>query len=391
MKQVSPLSLATIDRLVDFGANRISSSMAREQLEGTTALYNTLARHRVAYLADEVGMGKTYMALAVCALLQHQQPGARVLFVAPRENLQDKWIKERRNFVAHNWRHRDQVIRSLRDTPVIPSVRCSNLQSLAREVVRDPDRDVFVRMTSFSFSLSQSQDAWNHRRSELAKLAPSIEVERWDLDVDKRSFKRQYALQLHQLLPHFDLVIVDEAHNLKGGHDPNVARNQLLALILGTAPNRADLAGYRPRFDRLLLLSATPIESDYTELWNQLDLFGRGDAFPELKDSDVSEPNKKELAQTFLVRRLTSLSVGDERLTRNQYRREWRAGGISEHDEPLEVPGAHQRLIVALVQKKVAEVLKDARFGARFQLGMLASFESFLQTARANTRYECVL
>ena len=34
-----------------------------------------------------------------------------------------------------------------------------------------------------------------------------------------------------------------------------------------------------------------------------------------------------------------------------------------------------------LVQKKVAEVLQDERFGASFQMGMLASFESFFRTA----------
>ena len=37
---------------------------------------------------------------------------------------------------------------------------------------------------------------------------------------------------------------------------------------------------------------------------------------------------------------------------------------------------------MALVQKKVAEVLQDERFGAQFQMGMLASFESFLQTPK---------
>ena len=41
------------------------------------------------------------------------------------------------------------------------------------------------------------------------------------------------------------------------------------------------------------------------------------------------------------------------------------------------MPDDRQRLIVALVQKKVAEVLQDERFGASFQMGMLASFESF--------------
>jgi len=41
-----------------------------------------------------------------------------------------------------------------------------------------------------------------------------------------------------------------------------------------------------------------------------------------------------------------------------------------------------QRLVVALVQKKVAELLGSERFNRSFQIGMLASFESFLETTR---------
>ena len=78
---------------------------------------------------------------------------------------------------------------------------------------------------------------------------------------------------------------------------------------------------------------------------------------------------------------LTGLRIGGELHTKNMYRREWRGGGCDQHDDPLEVPDDRQRLIVALVQKKVAEVLQDERFGASFQMGMLASFESFFRTA----------
>jgi hypothetical protein len=41
-----------------------------------------------------------------------------------------------------------------------------------------------------------------------------------------------------------------------------------------------------------------------------------------------------------------------------------------------------QRLVVALVQKKVTELLGHERFNSSFQIGMLASFESFLETAK---------
>ena len=45
-----------------------------------------------------------------------------------------------------------------------------------------------------------------------------------------------------------------------------------------------------------------------------------------------------------------------------------------------------QRLVVALMQKKVAEVLQHERFNNSFQIGMLSSFESFLESTETTLR-----
>ena len=76
------------------------------------------------------------------------------------------------------------------------------------------------------------------------------------------------------------------------------------------------------------------------------------------------------------------MRVNGEDLTKNQYRREWRQGGVLKHDEPIKVTDPRKRLVVALVQKKVAELLGSGKFNMSFQIGMLASFESFLQTTK---------
>ena len=90
-----------------------------------------------------------------------------------------------------------------------------------------------------------------------------------------------------------------------------------------------------------------------------------------------------------MVRRVSGLKIAGELHTRNMYRREWRKGGLEQAGVELEVTDPRQRLIVALVQKKVAEILGDERFGNRFQIGMLSSFESFLESvARIRKRTE---
>ena len=74
--------------------------------------------------------------------------------------------------------------------------------------------------------------------------------------------------------------------------------------------------------------------------------------------------------------------------TKNMYRREWRHGGYQQFDYPIKFDDPRQRLIVGLVQKKVAEVLGNERFGNHFQIGMLSSFESFLETVSQIKRKE---
>src|SRR5690606_23197933 len=74
---------------------------AEEQLKGVVAIHNILQREGVAYLADEVGMGKTYVALGAIALARHFNPDLRVAVIAPRENIQEKWIKDWTNFAQH--------------------------------------------------------------------------------------------------------------------------------------------------------------------------------------------------------------------------------------------------------------------------------------------------
>jgi hypothetical protein len=180
-------------------------------------------------------------------------------------------------------------------------------------------------------------------------------------------------------------VIVDEGHNLKHGfRKGGSSRNRVLSLAFGhpSGGGAEGFSGYRPRARRVLFLSATPIEDDYRQLWNQLDVFGHGGVAPVLKDPKAKDEDKRGAARAFMVRRVTSMQVGGKPLTKNLYRREWRNGGVTTHDEPLAIPDVKQQLAVALVQKKVSELLGSQRFNNSFQIGMLASFESFLETTK---------
>jgi hypothetical protein len=386
------ISLRNAEKLLDFSARLGKGQRAQEQLEGAVALHNLLQQHSVAYLADEVGMGKTYVALGVLALFRHFDPQFRVAIIAPRENIQRKWMKELRNFVRYNVRYDDLRVRGIGGRPLRQLVACNSLPEFVREATLDQNRDFFLRLTSFSLPLSGREtvdpESVRKLRDGLRRYIPWLSEEVFDLR-RKQDIKENFARAINCALPVFDLVIVDEGHNLKHGLGQQVAsRNRVLALAFGhpegTAGRKDLFPGYGPRAKRVLFLSATPVEETYDHLWNQLQVLGMGGPFADLtKPSDeVDEERKKEIARQFLIRRVTSIQTNGEDLTKNLYRREWREGGVFTHDDPIHIDDDRHRLVVALVQKKVAELLGHERFNTSFQIGMLASFESFLETAK---------
>ena len=380
------------------GARRraITASFAESQLHGAVASYNMLAENRVAYIADEVGMGKTYVALGVMGLVRHFRPDARMLVIAPRANIQLKWVKELRNFVRNNWRLTDNRVRSIQGTPAREPTICHSLAQFAHELTTNADRDFFLRMTSFSLALkhAESRDRYRRQLLDYVDWLPTSALSsrtQW-------GFRERYGRAFNALLPNIDLLVVDEAHNLRKGFgckdERNVSnRNRILGLTLGHPPAASpDSPLYRPRVKHVLCLSATPFEDDYGDIWRQLDVLGAGGievrgprdgkVFPvrALAEADTDERTKRELASDLLIRRIAYLKIGGEKHTKNMYRREWRYGGFQRFDDPIHFDDPRQRLIVGLVQKKVAEVLGHERFGNHFQIGMLSSFESFLET-----------
>lgn len=378
--------------LLDFGARIGDPRRGLEQLEGAVALHNILEKERVAYLADEVGMGKTYVALGALALFRHYHPGFRVLVIAPRENIQKKWMKEHENFVAHNVRFPDMRVKAIGGRTARPQVFCDRLATLAREASANPNRDFFARMTSFSLALNDSgaddSRSWGTLREEMRGALPWLDSAVFRGST-KRVMKDNIARALCCALPVFDLVIIDEAHNLKYGFkEDSAARNRVLSLALGHPRGTGDATlfpGYGPRARRVLFLSATPIDGAWRHLYNQLDVAGRAESFPELEHEPETQEEieaVKAAARRILVRRVTCMKVGANDLTKNLYRREWRRGGVVDHDVPIRVTDDKQRLVLALVQKKVSELINTEKFNSSFQIGMLASFESFLQTAK---------
>ena len=174
-------------------------------------------------IADEVGMGKTIEAGLVWSEFEARGQADRVLVVCP-SGLVDKWqteMRERFGFEA---------------------------QALGREGLDDlldrVETDRFPRRYHAVCSLQRLR-VWEHRE------------------------------RLADLSPHFDLIVVDEAHALRNTATRSFALGSLLS----------DWA------DMLLLLSATPLNLGTDDLFNLLQLLEPGDFFDKHTLQVQLEPN----------------------------------------------------------------------------------------------------
>ena len=383
-----------VREVVDFAPTELARGFgfAEQQQHGTVALFNMLERNRCAYLADEVGMGKTYVALGIMALTRYFNPRARIMVIAPRENIQRKWIKELKNFVRLNWQLTGNRVKSLQGEPAWEPVYCNSLVDFVSEALLNADRDFFLRMTSFSLAV-KDPNSRERLRQQLRKRVNWLPSGTLSAKTPE-AFRDAYGCAINAAMPPIDLLVIDEAHNLKHGFGLSVSnRNRVMGFAFGHPEGKTNgYSWYRHKAKRVLLLSATPFEDDYAAIQRQLDVLGYGKTklwdsngsnpvrVDLLRSADVSEDGKRQIVGRLMVRRVAGLKINGRLYTKNMYRREWRQGGYRDHDKPMRFADPKQRLVVGLMQKKVAEILRDEQFKNSFQIGMLSSFESFLET-----------
>lgn len=388
-------SLSAAKVLLDMSGGRDEfHHLGEGQLRAAVSLHRMILEHGVAYLADEVGMGKTYVALAVVALFRHLQPGFRVLYLTPSRNVMGKWHeRELPAFVRENVNSPEMRVKGPAGLSPALSVACADVDSWLNTCVEAPTvLDTFLTFSALSFALGGNEEDWKRRVRQLATLAGVTA----DLTGVKKkdTFKERAARIANETIPTYDLVVIDEAHLLKSGAGPDASdRNRFLAAALGSL-----VAGTKRRFRGALLLSATPFDRDLEQLARQLELLSpqSGKEAPhsvvrQLATAPRIEGDWAHVHQglkPFLVRRLQKLPVGGRELSRNQYRVEHRAGaGISLKDQ-WDQETIKQRIFTAIVQKRLTEHLDNQNQG-KFPLAMFSSWEAYSpnkKTIRSNSK-----
>jgi hypothetical protein len=309
-------------------------SMAARQAEGVAYLWNTLAIQAVALLADEVGMGKTYQALGVIAMLWHAKPDARILIMAPNRDICRHWMREYKAFLQQHYREQDHVVRNGADGgPVHAMAFCPNLPALVEEVKLGWGR-VFLT-TTHSLSGLLKHDTGNDKGAQAAGIAQGLRGELRRLTEENG----------------FDLVIIDEAHSLRNVNGGS-QRVEAARAFFGK--------GETPLARKALLLTATPSHSGLQDVANILGYFKN------------VEPNlsAQEILRQHALRRLR-LMRGANGVHHNKF--------AYRHEQAMPArfgDNANAELFFAMYQKELASNPDIHSATRRPMYGYLEGFES---------------
>jgi len=317
-------------------------SMASRQVEGVAHLWNLLSKHRVALLADEVGMGKTFQALGIAALLWKIKPDARVLVMAPNRDICAHWQREFAAFTRFHYREADNCVKASGDGQPIPLVETHyRLRELASAIENHSEHEDTGRLYLTTIhSLSFLLDSTVPQKDKLAAASNAADE------------VRQHILRALDGCG-FDLVIIDEAHyfrNRQGGSQRAAAAKA----FFGIAGNRIG--------QRALLLTATPSHTQLSDVGSILSYFIE-------KDEVIHKQPVEELMRKYALRRFRIMAGNGTNYTKHQYRREVAA--------PCDFDGRPEaEMFFALYQRKLIHELGVANEKRRVLYGFLEGFES---------------
>lgn len=391
------LDRKTLREIVDFsGSSLIDESITERQMEVILKGFNYLVQpeNRGLYIADEVGLGKTYIAIGIASLLRHFSASPETyqdVILVPKENLQRKWVKEIGQFLANYYKVDDNIVKSV----IGSSVGIQVIHERLRSIERDLPRYHVYRITSFSMSAGSSKKGKLERMLEGLRSDESKEIlegayRRGYFNVDSElRLKKLYGYLLCMNNPAIELLIVDEAHNFKKGLDDNALdsthRNNVVARFFGLKRNSVDdkeifndfpelRRRIKPRVEKIILLSATPKTTELLEIKRQFECF----VAEHPLSGAVTENDVKERLQSFLIRGKLQYIIGKEIKARTSCRYEHRRGNAvkSPVAPPLTIQKDEEALVIGLLQYKTIKDLNQ-RYGARFEMGMLAGFETF--------------
>ena len=290
----------------------VKADFATLQIEGAAMLIKRLKKFNIALLADEVGMGKTFQALAVITDQFKQKPNSKVLIITPRKEVLNQWKQEEYN-----------------------EFRDKHLLNEVEKFLPENNNKNIHEVFNFSYGFLQEKP---DTKIVFAKTTSFSTQENLDEKKDQTEFRKN---KLIEDIKKFDLIVVDEAHKFRN-YDTDSDES---SLIIKTA--KMLFENIEP-ITKVLLMTATPLHSRVGDLIRIASLFNIPRCNLKITKDNI-KILEKELLKDIMVRRLRVMSNGQNKYT---YRNEVEKN-ISLTDESRE--DYKNELFFAMLQKEYAK------------------------------------
>lgn len=383
-----------IESILNLRTNEsIGKKLADRQLAVITKGYQFLNNpdNNVLYIADEVGLGKTYIAAGIVLLFRHfskNKNSHKDLIIVPKKNLQDKWKKELGNFVSKNY--------LLDNSNIKESYTFEDCIKDRIKAINIEDPITIFRMTSFSSLVVASNGRRNLHEYFIREVfhndlfAKDILNKAYEKDYfltsNLRKLRNLIAYLMNALSPKINCLIVDEAHNYKYGPGDEIReesiRNEITSRFLGATKDKQIFDDFPelkkqvkfPLAKKIICLSATPKDRNLYEIKNQISCFTKKHILNHAKTNVEIEA----LIKKFLIRGNLEYILKNDTVSRNQCREEHRKGNVNKVEEAdhLTMDDTFESVFWQLIQYKSIKHLNQKN-NASFEIGMLAGFETY--------------
>lgn len=289
---------------INLGA-KISPQDAERQEKTVNILLSLLVTEPGVILADEVGMGKTFVALATAlTYIANANRHKRILILTPSKELKDKWDKDTDTFRISCIQEKsplkklakDEGIDSIKDLLTKENVPILTIP--LNRVAGSPKEDEYLcylgaYFRQRGFSAAKRKEMLGHLRYDLRSFNDVVVMnpESWfevrklenflayetfkNIDFSlfdetirdgcsEKEFKDACRKIRNQIIPEFAFCIIDEAHNYK---NPWVVGHKLFTDE--DSPEHT----LRGKFEKMLFLTATPFQLGHHELLNIFRMF----------------------------------------------------------------------------------------------------------------------
>jgi ERCC4-related helicase len=292
---------------INLGAT-IKQEDAKRQTKTANRLLELLNTQPGIILADEVGMGKTFVALATAlSYVANLTRNRRILILTPSIELKDKWDKDIDTFRDYCIKKdsklkriaQDRGIESIKelfqekDTPIL-TIPLSRVVGAPKEEEMLCYLGAYFRRKGFSSNKRKEilgRVGYDLRIfNELARMNPDSwfdekfqfldyeNVKKANFDIfdstirdngTEKEFKNACRLTRYSLIPKFPICIVDEAHNYKNSK------------VMGRRFFDSQEETECVPFKKFLFLTATPFQLGHEELLSIFQMFKAAETCPQ--------------------------------------------------------------------------------------------------------------